>query len=85
MYQNIIARLTKKSLRFADRIIVQGEWIKKALNEKWGISTERIFVERPSVNPVFLDGFTEYKSEGKNLFYPANFSLYKNHRVLLSA
>lgn len=85
IYQNVIAKLTKKSMRFADKIIVQGEWIKNALGEKWGISTEKIVVDRPSVNPVFSEAAAYSEPDEKKLFYPANFSIYKNHRTLLSA
>ena len=85
VYQNLISMLTKKSLKFADRIIVQAEWIKRGLSLKWNIPETKIIVERPGVNPIFASAFDDAESKSLNLFYPANFSPYKNHRTLFSA
>lgn len=84
LYQHPIAKMTRKTLRRADRIFVQAEWIKRALSEKWDIEKERIFVERPEVCPVFLtEGVPS--EEPLSLFYPAAFSSYKNHKTLIDA
>ena len=86
VYQNLISGMTKKSLKKVDKIYVQADWIKKDLSDKWGIDPQKIFVERPEVNDVFKSfEFCAQNNEAKKLFYPANFSMYKNHITLLKA
>lgn len=84
LYQHPIARMTKRSLRHAERIFVQAEWIKRALSEKWSLPSEKIFVDKPAVAPVFREA-CEPSSMPPVLFYPAAFSSYKNHKTLIDA
>lgn len=84
VYQNLISRLTQRSLRRAETVYVQANWIKKELSQKWNLDPERITVTPPSPNPVFCDSSRPVQAE-RRLFYPASFNLYKNHRVLLRA
>ncbi len=84
VYQHIIAPIVKRSLKKADRIIVQAEWIKEQLHNKWGIDRALIEVQRPEISIVK----TTAKSGENNsceLFYPAGGEIYKNHSVLLKA
>jgi len=85
VYQNVISKMTRKSLKYADKIIVQAEWIKRGLAEKWKIEKEKVFVDRPNVNPIFKVLSKDADESPKNLFFPANFSMYKNHRTLINA
>lgn len=86
LYQNPISLLTRKSLKYASRIFVQAEWIKSRLSEKWHISAEKIVVDRPAVHPIFFDSAERAEpATTPALFYPANYSAYKNHRVLFAA
>lgn len=81
VYQNIIGGIVRRSLKYANKIIVQADWIKKALEEKWNLQEDRIVVKRPNV--LMNGSTTDYHPEA--LFYPANGSLYKNHITLLKA
>ncbi len=85
VYQNVISKMTRKSLKYADKIIVQADWIRRGLADKWNIDKEKIFVERPDINPIFKTVSNNADEDSKNLFYPANFSSYKNHAVLIRA
>ena len=85
-YQNIIARIIRKSLKRATRIYVQAEWIKKEMIERWNINGNIIIVKKPRIIDVGKVIQTMKEENGTcRLFYPANFSLYKNHMRLISA
>ncbi|MCR5041321.1 MAG: glycosyltransferase [Clostridia bacterium] len=82
LYQHPIARLIKKSLVKADRVIVQTEWMKRAVVEKDGIYADKIVVERysaPDEAAVPYDGTRDV------FFYPADHYVYKDHLTLLRA
>lgn len=83
--QRVICRLMKPSLRRADDIIVQTEWMRKATAKWLGISEERIRVETPNMS-VHV-GYTEKQISSTNnlFFYPAAGNVYKNHRVIIDA
>ena len=87
LYQNVISRLTKRSLKYADKILVQAEWIKSGLSSKWNIDKDKIEVERPNANATFeyVDDAKSRAIHSRTLFYPANFSVYKNHITLIKA
>lgn len=84
LYQNVIGRLYRRSLRRVARIYVQADWIKNALADKWKIAAEKISVVRPEPDPAYAagDGPTE---KPDCFFYPANGAVYKNHETLLRA
>ena len=80
-YQNIIGNAVRRSLKNADYIIVQAEWIKKQLVQKWKIEDKIIKVEKPLVSlPSLVLNYNP-----KALFYPANGGVYKNHITLIKA
>ncbi len=85
MYQNIISKMTRKSLTFADRVFVQAEWIKSSLANKWKIEESKIFVDRPDINTIFKEPSADASKNPRSLFFPANYSAYKNHRTLFCA
>lgn len=86
LYQNIIGKLSYKSLKKVRYIIVQADWIKKELAEKWKIDEKKIHVKQPiNCFPGLNIPECRNDSEGCNLFYPANGSIYKNHLSLLKA
>ena len=83
-YQNMIGFAVRNSLRRAHQVIVQAEWIKKALSAKWKIKQDKIIVKRPICK---MDDITPEMPNvsGRVLFYPANSAMYKNHENLLKA
>lgn len=84
LYQNIISNYVKLSLINADTIVVQANWIKSLLVEKWGLNKSKVVVCKPNIQ---IPNIQKEVSLPKNtlLFYPANGALYKNHIILLRA
>lgn len=84
LYQNIISRYVRFSLNYTKNVIVQANWIKKVLINKWGISEDSIVVDKPSfevpdiIKPVCLP-------DGTSFFFPANGAVYKNHLYMMKA
>ena len=86
LYQNVIGRIFKSSLKRASHIYVQANWIKRAMADKWKIKDEIISVKRAEINLTFLKNAKRYDPESQTiLFYPASAYLYKNHITLLRA
>lgn len=83
IYQTIIARIVRRSLKRASKIYVQAEWIKHAINKSWNIEEERIVV-KPPYPELKLSELNGYR-RNKDVFYPANYALYKNYDTLLKA
>ncbi|SKB86488.1 Glycosyltransferase involved in cell wall bisynthesis [Lachnospiraceae bacterium] len=85
MYQYLIANNIDSSIKKADHVIVQTDWMKKAVMEKDGIPEERISAVLPNVED--LSGFFDESVSWKpgNFIFPAGPIYYKNHRVILEA
>lgn len=83
-YQNIISRFIKKSLKQADKIIVQTSWLKKAVLEMLPekVDTDIIY-NQPKINKEMIIE-SEYASTDK-FFYPAFAFKYKNHQMIVEA
>lgn len=84
LYQNVISIITRNSLKRANAVIVQAQWIKDALVDKWSINEKSIIVKPPHIN---LDYWTCKRKDTNNcdLFYPAGYDAYKNHERLIEA
>ena len=83
-YQNIIGPVFCRSLKKANKIVVQSQWLKKRCVEKLGINPQRILVESPHVDAPNAESF--YSDEVRNtFFYPSSYYEYKNHKVILEA
>ena len=83
IYQNIMSRKIIKSIRKADEVIVQTNWMKKAILDKVNIKSEKIVVVPPKIN---LDIKHYFKPDGKSFltfFYPASEFVYKNHKIIV--
>lgn len=86
VYQNIIGNIVRLSLKRADIVYVQAEWIKRQLQRRWNISAKRIVVKRPNYDSYFRDNSMQVNTNGISyLFYPANNAIYKNHMTLFNA
>ncbi len=92
VYQYLIAPEIDRSLKRADKIIVQTKWMKEAVCEKDGISPEKIMIMPPEVpDPKGICGFEEgnfselYKPGMRQFIYPAGPILYKDHQCIVDA
>lgn len=84
VYQYIIGNLIKKSIKKADKTVVQTKWIRDAVIEATNIPPQKII----NVFPPQED-YTEFKSNNSfqinNFFYPATKNSYKNHKCIYDA
>jgi glycosyltransferase involved in cell wall biosynthesis len=82
--QQILGRMMKRSIRHAEKVMVQTNWMKDEIVRQCRIPARRVEVKFPPVEmlptrPYHLD------EEKPLFFYPANASAYKNHRTFLKA
>jgi len=82
--QYFIGYIIKKSIKKADSIVVQTEWMKEEIINRTGKDVKEILVLRPSFD------FTNESKDNINLetnkfFYPANNEIYKNHECIYKA
>ncbi|WP_422123914.1 glycosyltransferase [Planococcus sp. X10-3] len=84
VYQHIIGKLIKESVKKADFVIVQTKWIKEEVIKSTSISKIKISSILPPSEEVI-----EYKKENvfnkREFFYPADASIYKNHQCIYEA
>lgn len=85
VYQNVIGRLIKTSIKKADKVIVQSEWIKRACVEQVSIVSDKIQVIPPKINTSVANFFTPKREFLSTFFYPASEYEYKNHRLVVKA
>nr|WP_321503889.1 glycosyltransferase [uncultured Dethiosulfovibrio sp.] len=84
-YQNIISKLIFRSIKRANKVIVQTQWMKKACIEETKINGSKVIVTPPkiSIEPKAL--FKPTKEALSTFFYPAAPLTYKNHDIILDA
>jgi glycosyltransferase involved in cell wall biosynthesis len=85
IYQNIISRNIIKSIKKADKVLVQTKWMKEACIEKTKIENVKINVVSPTVNLNVQNYFKPVKKSFSTFFYPASGFVYKNHQVIVNA
>ncbi len=84
-YQNIIGRMILHSIKTADSVIVQTQWMKRVCMEKTGCRESKFRVQSPEIAIVPKMFFTPSPKSLSTFFYPAAPFSYKNHRVVLEA
>lgn len=83
IYQYIIGYIIKKSIKEADKIVVQTKWMRNAIIKNCKISEEKIMNIAPEVG--------DYSSYKKNSFnkssfiYPTSEAIYKNNECIYEA
>lgn len=85
--QNIVGYFIKKSIKRANKIIVQSLSFKQLLIESKVTDLDSIVVLSPEVNRAVLQKYTFKIPQDRHLFffYPANDFVYKNHQTLFNA
>ncbi|HOM03836.1 MAG TPA: glycosyltransferase [Acetivibrio sp.] len=84
-YQNIIGRLIIRSIRKANEIIVQTNWMKEACSQKAKVNPSKIRVDPPELNIEVRKYFSGEATNLRTFFYPASPNSYKNHKIILQA
>ncbi len=83
VYQNIIGRMMFRSIKKADKVIVQTKWMKNVISRKCRCG-DKVEVSFPEVS---IPQGVAYRGDvgTARFFYPANESKFKNHRVIIDA
>lgn len=84
IYQYIIGSIIKRSIKKADRTIVQTAWMKEAVCRKCKIPEEKVSVIPPNVNDVSAYACDKV-FDPTSFFYPTSAPIYKNNDCLFSA
>lgn len=82
LYQNIIGKLIIRSIKKADKVIVQTEWMKEAIFDQCKVR-DKVEVHFPKVE--IPKGVSYKGNDKKYFFYPANSAPFKNHEVVVEA
>ena len=85
LYQNVISRMIFKSIRKADKVIVQTKWIRDAAIKKANVKKEKFILKQPELNVSVKKLYTSDENNGKLFFYTASGLVYKNHEVIVKA
>lgn len=85
IYQNIIGKKIRKSVKEAEQVIVQSNWIKQACINKTGISESSIAVIPPTIKEEVTNYFEPTLEAKKVFFYPAGGLQHKNHKIIIEA
>ena len=84
VYQQILGRMMKRSIRRAKKVMVQTNWMKEEIIRQCRIPAERIEIRFPAVEMLPAKPW-HLNQEKPVFFYPANASAYKNHRTFFNA
>lgn len=82
-YQHIVGSSIKKSLPYAERIVVQTKWIRDAVIAKCGIDADKILVVNPEFKPV--ERSSDIKFDNRSFFAPITEVTYKNMDCIAKA
>lgn len=85
VYQNILSKIIFKSIKKANKVIVQTEWMREACVEKLNVDKTKIEVLLPKIDIEVLRCYQPTKESLTTFFYPASGVSFKNHKVIVEA
>ncbi len=85
IYQNIIGKKIIDSIKKADHVIVQTNWMKKQCVEQLKETAKKIEVKPPKINIEVKKTFEKTKESMSTFFYPSSGVVFKNHKVIVDA
>lgn len=85
IYQNVIGKNIKKSIKKADHVIVQTNWMKKKCIEQLQVIPEKIEVKPPDIDVQVKKTFEKTQESTSTFFYPASGVVFKNHKIIVDA
>jgi len=84
IYQHVIGAVIKQSIRRADHVIVQTQWMRDAILDQVRVASNRVTRVLPD-----LEDLSPYKRKGPldtaAFFYPTSSTLYKNNECVYAA
>ncbi len=84
IYQHLIAKMIDASVKRADRVIVQTEWMRQAVIAKTHVKSDKV-IRIPPTLPDLGAYKDQVQTDTHTFFYPSGNVLYKNHALLLEA
>lgn len=84
-YQNIFVSLIGASLKRANRVIVQVQWVKAAIVARYQLFPESITVTPPDIDTAAIKPFDDNNESRHSFFYPATPFPYKKHQTIIDA
>lgn len=81
--QNVLGRMIQRSLKTADKIIVQAEWMRRRCIEKLGIDPEKVIVEPPKISSLPSGSYK--RTLPISFLYPATHMPFKRHDLIIDA
>ncbi len=85
LYQNIISKIIFKSIKEADKVIVQTKWIMNSAIKKANVTKEKFILKQPELNIAVKKLYEQDEKNGRLFFYPSSGLVYKNHEVIVNA
>lgn len=85
IYQNILGSIIIKSIKKANRVIVQTKWMKEACIKKTGVDSEKIDVIPPAIYIEVKKFYEPSINNNTTFFYPASAAVFKNHKIIVEA
>jgi len=85
VYQNIISKMIFNSIKKADKVIVQTNWIKDACVKKLKVDSDKFELIQPEINIEVKQMYEQEDDDNKLFFYPASGLSYKNHTIIVEA
>lgn len=82
-YQHLIGRLIDMSVKQADRVIVQTDWMREAVSRKTHKQLENIIKILPDIPD--LSAYVKDAFESNAFFFPSGEMIYKNHELVIKA
>lgn len=85
IYQNIIGRKIIHSIRKANQVIVQTNWMKNEISCKLNVPSKKIVIKHPKINKNVTKFFDQPSENFCTFFYPASSMIFKNHQIIIEA
>lgn len=79
-----IGFMIKRSIKKAQRVIVQTNWMKQAIVKQVGVSEKKVYQIEPNIKSI-LELQRTVKLNTKQFFYPTTEPVYKNNQLILEA
>jgi len=84
VYQHLIGRVIKKSVKKCDKVIVQTKWMKDAVMKQCRLPEEKIMQVAPTVADLSSYN-TDIPFNPSHFFYPTAPAIYKNNDAIFKA